>query len=201
MVEESSLQVANTNDEERLSDDWTEDWTDDDYCSVISSDCSGEYQLVFCSPEILFMRKKWRCMLTSPVYSTRLRALVIDVTSLSLPSAIGENGGADTPTRVASLSTQMMDSSSDHTSVMGTSSDHMSQVGSSSDHMSLMGSSSDYTSVMGTSSDHMSLMGASSDHTSVMDSSSDHTSVMGSSSDHTSVIGSSSDHKSVMGKQ
>ena len=40
MAEESNLQVANTNDEERLSDDWTEDWTDDDYCSVISSDCS-----------------------------------------------------------------------------------------------------------------------------------------------------------------
>ena len=42
MAEESCLQAAmvNPDDEERLSGDWTEDWTDDDYCSVISSDKS-----------------------------------------------------------------------------------------------------------------------------------------------------------------
>lgn len=42
MAEGSCLQatLANPDDEERLSNDWTEDWTDDDYCSVISSDDS-----------------------------------------------------------------------------------------------------------------------------------------------------------------
>ena len=39
---------------------------------------NGDYQIVFSSPEILFMRKKWRILLTSLVYSTQLRALVID---------------------------------------------------------------------------------------------------------------------------
>ena len=41
MAEESNLQATHANgEEERLSDDWSEDLTDDDYCSVISSDCS-----------------------------------------------------------------------------------------------------------------------------------------------------------------
>lgn len=35
--------MAHPNDEERFYNNWTEDWTDDHYCSVISScgsDCS-----------------------------------------------------------------------------------------------------------------------------------------------------------------
>jgi len=39
---------------------------------------AGEFQIVFSSPEMLFMSKHWRNMLTSDVYSSQLQAFVID---------------------------------------------------------------------------------------------------------------------------
>ena len=38
---------------------------------------NGDFQVVFTSPEMLF-KKQWRYMLTSDVYTARLRAFVID---------------------------------------------------------------------------------------------------------------------------
>ena len=39
---------------------------------------AGEFQVVFSSPEMLFMRKFWRDMLTSDIYSSQLQAFIID---------------------------------------------------------------------------------------------------------------------------
>ena len=38
----------------------------------------GHFKLVFFSPEILLNKKSWRALLLGPIYSERLRALVID---------------------------------------------------------------------------------------------------------------------------
>lgn len=38
----------------------------------------GKFQIVFSSPEMLFMRKHWRDMLTSDIYMSQLQALIID---------------------------------------------------------------------------------------------------------------------------
>lgn len=39
---------------------------------------AGDFQIVFSSPEMLFMRKRWREMLMSDIYSSQLQALIID---------------------------------------------------------------------------------------------------------------------------
>lgn len=39
---------------------------------------AGEFQIVFSSPEMLFMRKYWRNMLSSDIYACQLKGLVID---------------------------------------------------------------------------------------------------------------------------
>lgn len=38
----------------------------------------GDYQLVFFTPEMLLNKKQWRRMLLGDVYSSRLRAFVVD---------------------------------------------------------------------------------------------------------------------------
>ena len=38
----------------------------------------GKFQLVFSSPEMLFMGQRWRAMLTSETYLSRIQALIID---------------------------------------------------------------------------------------------------------------------------
>ena len=38
----------------------------------------GEYQLVLFTPEMLVEKKRWRKMLLGDVYSSRLRAFVVD---------------------------------------------------------------------------------------------------------------------------
>ena len=43
-----------------------------------SSVCTGQYQMVLISPELLVENRYWRKMLTSAVYTTRLKAFVID---------------------------------------------------------------------------------------------------------------------------
>ncbi len=39
---------------------------------------NGDYQLVLFIPEMLLEKKRWRRMLQGDVYSSRLRALVVD---------------------------------------------------------------------------------------------------------------------------
>ena len=39
---------------------------------------NGAYQLVLFTPEMLLDKKRWRRMLLDDVYSTRLRAVVVD---------------------------------------------------------------------------------------------------------------------------
>ena len=39
---------------------------------------AGKFQIVFSSPEMLFMSQRWRTMLTSETYSSRIQALIID---------------------------------------------------------------------------------------------------------------------------
>lgn len=40
--------------------------------------CEGKYQLVFFTPELLLDCKKWRRVISSDVYSTKLKGFVID---------------------------------------------------------------------------------------------------------------------------
>ena len=40
--------------------------------------CTGAFQLVFFTPELLIENKKWRKVLMSDVYTTRLKAFVVD---------------------------------------------------------------------------------------------------------------------------
>ena len=39
---------------------------------------AGRYQLVFFTPELLIDSKRWRKMLSSAIYSRRLRGFVVD---------------------------------------------------------------------------------------------------------------------------
>ncbi len=39
---------------------------------------AGHYQLVFFTPELIIDTKKWRKMLSSTIYSERLRGFVVD---------------------------------------------------------------------------------------------------------------------------
>ena len=39
---------------------------------------AGQFQIVFSSPEMLFLHKRWRDMLTSNVYFSQLQAFVVD---------------------------------------------------------------------------------------------------------------------------
>ena len=39
---------------------------------------AGEYQLVLFTPEMLIEQKRWRRMLLAEVYTSRLRAFVVD---------------------------------------------------------------------------------------------------------------------------
>ena len=39
---------------------------------------SGQYPLVYFTPETILTNKKWRCMLLSEVYCSHLRVVVID---------------------------------------------------------------------------------------------------------------------------
>ena len=43
-----------------------------------SSVCTGQYLMVLISPKLLVENRYWRKMLTSAVYTTRLKAFVID---------------------------------------------------------------------------------------------------------------------------
>ena len=43
-----------------------------------SSVARGDYQLVFFTPELIIDSSKWREVLKSSVYKSRMRALVID---------------------------------------------------------------------------------------------------------------------------
>ena len=46
--------------------------------SVKEAVLMGEYQLVLFTPEMLVEQKRWRKMLLGDVYSSRLRAFVVD---------------------------------------------------------------------------------------------------------------------------
>ena len=54
--------------------------------AYISADCDKsmqdgvlkEYQLVYISPELLMVNLKWREMLTSTVYQSRLKGFIVD---------------------------------------------------------------------------------------------------------------------------
>lgn len=39
---------------------------------------AGRYELVFFTPELLIDNKRWRRMLSGPMYSRRLRGFVVD---------------------------------------------------------------------------------------------------------------------------
>jgi len=39
---------------------------------------AAKFQVVFSSPEMQFMSQRWRVMLTSETYSSRIQALIID---------------------------------------------------------------------------------------------------------------------------
>ncbi len=40
----------------------------------------GAYQIIYFTPEMILGKKKWRQMLLSEVYSSRLRAFIVDET-------------------------------------------------------------------------------------------------------------------------
>ena len=58
-----------------------------------SSVCTGQYQMVLISPELLVENRYWRKMLTSAVYTTRLIAIVNEAYYSKRICCMGGGGG------------------------------------------------------------------------------------------------------------
>ena len=69
------IQVASFSAKGLLSAYITADQED---ITIIQGVTEGNYKLVFFTPEMLLLKKKWRYLLTTPQYSENLKAIVVD---------------------------------------------------------------------------------------------------------------------------
>ena len=71
----NSIQVASFSAKGILSAYITADQED---TTIIQGVTEGNYKLVFFTPEMLLLKKKWRYLLTTTPYSENLKGIVVD---------------------------------------------------------------------------------------------------------------------------